>query len=268
LRLHRQLRPRTYLEIGTWQGASLKLASCASLAIDPDFQLTEDVVGVKPLCVLHQTTSDKYFATNDPAQMLGAPIDFAFIDALHNFEFVLRDFIATERHCTSDSIIALHDCCPLDYFMTRDTYIPETPHPTKYPGYWTGDVWKMVPVLREYRPRLALACLDAKPTGLAMCGNLDPDDRTLSDNYAAIVQRWSPVTLEDYGMARLWEDCRVVSSDEWISALQPLGPEIPAVDRAAAPAGTSPVASPAAGRAHPIRKLGRAVKRLKRRIIN
>lgn len=217
--VHANLRPRTYLEIGTWQGASLRLAQCASLAIDTDFQLEAGVIGSKPLCVLQQTTSDSFFARSDPVKFLGQEVDFAFLDALHVFEFVLRDFIHTERFCARASVIALHDICPLDMFMTRPSYLPDHLEPTKYTNYWTGDVWKMIPVLREYRPHLRLDCLDAKPTGLAMCSQLDPSDQTLSDKYSEIVERWAGVSLRDYGMARLLADCQMVSSRSWVVTL-------------------------------------------------
>jgi hypothetical protein len=220
--VHRRLRPQTYLEVGTWQGASLKLARCASLAIDPDFQLLGDAVGAKPACLLYQMTSDDFFGRNDPTQILGRPVDLAFLDALHVFDFVLRDFIATERHCRPQSIIALHDCLPRDYFMTRATYIPRRKQPTKYAGYWTGDVWKMIPVLREFRPDVKLVCLDAKPTGLAMCTTLDPANSSLSENYAEIIRTWRPVKLQDYGMSRLLDDCDTVASGAWLKGLKPL----------------------------------------------
>ena len=40
-RLHRELRPRSYSEIGTLHGQSLRLANCPSIAIDPDFSQAE-----------------------------------------------------------------------------------------------------------------------------------------------------------------------------------------------------------------------------------
>ena len=197
--LHRRLRPRTYFEIGTRRGASLRLASCTSLAVDPSFQLEEGVVGSKPRCILHQSTSDEFFGAHDPIEILGGRIDLAFIDGLHLFEFALRDFIGTERSVSPGSMVVLDDCCPRDLYMARRIEVPEVVQPTKYPGFWTGDVWKLVPILREYRPDLVVRSIDTKPTGLVICTNLDPEDRSLATNYDDIVRRWRDVRLEDYG---------------------------------------------------------------------
>lgn len=224
-RLHDKLRPRTYFEVGTWHGDSLRLAQCASLAVDPQFQLEEGVIGSKPVCIFHQATSDDFFASNDPTAILGGPIEFAFIDGFHNFDFVLREFIATERSCERESIIAIDDCAPRDFFMARHTLVPERQQPTKYPGFWTGDVWKIVPVLREYRPDIQCVLLDTQPTGLAICSNLNPNDHTLTAKYDEILERWRDVRLEDYGMKRLLGDLRFEASDPWVAARKSLHPE-------------------------------------------
>lgn len=50
--LHQTLKPKVYLEIGTETGASLSLANCISIAIDPKFRLQADVSRNKP--ELHQ----------------------------------------------------------------------------------------------------------------------------------------------------------------------------------------------------------------------
>jgi hypothetical protein len=68
---HRRLRPRTYFEIGSRRGSSLRVARCTSLAVDPNFQLEEGVVGSKPVVTLHQSTSDEFFASRDPIGILG-----------------------------------------------------------------------------------------------------------------------------------------------------------------------------------------------------
>ncbi len=225
--VHRRLRPRTYFEIGARRGSSLRVAGCASLAVDPHFQLEEGVVGSKPICILHQSTSDEFFATRDPVEILGARIDLAFIDGMHQLEFVLRDFIGTERSVNPGSMIVLDDICPRDLYMSRRTFVPDAVQPTRYKGFWTGDVWKMIPILREYRPGLDVRCIDTRPTGLAVCTRLDAADGTLAARYDEIVLRWRDVRLEDYGLARLLEDLRMEPADAWVSQLTPLYPGDP-----------------------------------------
>ena len=48
--LHKVLRPETYFEIGTLNGDTLKLAQCASVCVDPMFQIESDIIGLKPSC--------------------------------------------------------------------------------------------------------------------------------------------------------------------------------------------------------------------------
>jgi len=200
--LHTLLQPKTYLEIGTWTGASLQAATCASLAIDPKFQLQAGAIGKKPRCLLYQMTSDEFFGSFDPKVLLGGPIDLSFIDGLHLVEFALRDFIAIERHARPTSVIAIHDVLPVNLRMAE-----RQPH---WGEAWTGDVWKLVVLLRKYRPDLSLQCLNAAPTGLLLCTNLQPASTVLSDRYAELTKEGALLDLGSYGLARYraeWAQC-------------------------------------------------------------
>lgn len=230
--VHAALRPRTYLEIGVATGASLELARCASLAVDPAPGIKRDVRAGKPLCLLHTTTSDAFFAAHDPAALLGGPVDLAFIDGFHRFDFALRDFINVERGCRPGSLILLHDTVPRDAHMTRPLDRIGVEAPTRYPGHWTGDVWKLIPILREHRPDLHIEALDATTTGLLACTRLDSASRVLVDRYDAIVAQWNAVELAAYGLPRFLADCRLQSAAAWRAALRP-------VSAATAPARTS-----------------------------
>jgi hypothetical protein len=160
--LHAHLKPRTYLEIGVEHGETLRLARCPSIGIDPEMQIDHRAIGEKPACLLYSTRSDRFFETYDPEALLGDRIDFAFLDGMHLFEFLLRDFINVERHCRRNSLIVLHDCVPTDLYLARrhreDEALRGT---TRIAGGWCGDVWKMVLILREYRPDLRIYAFDA-----------------------------------------------------------------------------------------------------------
>ncbi len=97
-RLHELLQPKTYVEIGTARGDTLALAACMSVAIDPHFQLSADVVGGKPACHLFQTTSDAFFSDQDLHSILGGHVEMAFLDGMHEYEFLLRDFMHVEKY--------------------------------------------------------------------------------------------------------------------------------------------------------------------------
>jgi hypothetical protein len=183
-RLHQILQPQTYFEIGSRAGDSLALASCASIAIDPEFKLTPAFHNNKPESHLYSMTSDDYFAGHNPASIFGRPIDFAFLDGLHHAEFLLRDFINTEAHCGPDSVIALHDCLPLNAVMaSRNAPVIGHIADPGHPYWWTGDVWLMAEALKKHRPDLLITALDAAPTGLLLVTNLNPASTTLKDNY-------------------------------------------------------------------------------------
>lgn len=194
--IHEKLKPTSYFEIGTLNGETLKLARCKSVAVDPAFQIQSDVIGEKPACNLYQSTSDAFFARNDVEKILGERIAFAFLDGMHLFEFLLRDFINTEKHCWPNSIIALHDCVPLNAEMASRERIMDGPD-ERYRNWWTGDVWKVVRILRAYRPDLRVAVFDAPPTGLVLVTGLDPTSDVLGRAYPEIIRQYRDLSLTD-----------------------------------------------------------------------
>ncbi|MBV9782604.1 MAG: class I SAM-dependent methyltransferase [Acidisphaera sp.] len=213
-RLHRALAPKTYLEIGSRNGASLQLASCASIAVDPAFDLTVDVTKNKPSCHLFRQTSDAFFSAESPREILRAEVDFAFLDGLHLFECLLRDFFHTERHCKPNTIIAIHDCMPVETALTRrDEHqaVQVAPH---HEAWWTGDVWKIVPILKQYRPDLIIHAIDAHPTGLVLVTNLDPLSKVLATAYFRIIEEWRSVGLGEYGIDRLFDLLGLIATSE------------------------------------------------------
>lgn len=177
-RLHEWLAPPTYLEIGVFQGQSLQYAGARTQAIgvDPAPALAYPLpAGARVV----NMTSDDFFARHDVRSLFGGrPVALGFIDGMHLFEFALRDFINLERNAAPDGTILIHDCYPLDRATAereRRTHL------------WSGDVWRLILVLRKYRPDLSVHTLAFAPTGLGMVRGLDPQSRLLADNYDAIV---------------------------------------------------------------------------------
>jgi hypothetical protein len=200
--LHAALEPRTYLEIGTSTGTSLTQSACKSLAIDPKFEITTNVIGTKPSCLMMQMPSDRFFADYDAEQMLGGKIDFAFLDGMHWYEFLLRDFINVERHCRHNSVIAIHDCIPTDaYIARRDGSDQSLRDRSPRPGWWAGDVWKAIVILQKARPDLRIRGFDAPPTGLILITGLDPESRVLEENYFDLVEDMERVDAQDGALA-------------------------------------------------------------------
>lgn len=211
--LHQVIHPDWYLEIGTQTGASLKLSAAKSISVDPDYRLSHEVMHNKPALHAFQETSDAFFKAGR-IKNLGAQIDLAFLDGMHLFEYLLRDFIGTEKCCAKNGLIMLHDCLPWNVAMAqRDRGSAKT-------AAWTGDVWKIVPVLKKYRPDLEIDVLDAAPTGLVIVSNLDPHNTVLEENYEAVLQEYLNITLHDYGIDRYFSslDIQSAADSKWICA--------------------------------------------------
>lgn len=196
--IHTSFKPKTYLEIGSNTGDSLALAACRTIAIDPSFRLNPPFLGKKDVCCLYQIPSDAFFDSYNPEQILGGKIDFAFLDGMHLAEFLLRDFFNTEAYCKNNSIIALHDCIPLDAAMARRQMTgPNIVRSSLEPNWWTGDVWKVVAILQKHRPELRIYPVDAAPTGLIFITNLDPTSQVLKQQYFDILDEINAMTLAD-----------------------------------------------------------------------
>lgn len=173
--LHRTLAPANYCEIGCRLGGSLALAAAPSVGIDPDFEIR---TALKAPTRLFRMTSDDFFAQKDVAAILEQPIDFAFIDGMHLVEYALRDFMNLERHASPGAVIALDDVLPQEMVHAARTRATQV---------WTGDVYRLVPILRHYRPDLAIKVYDIELKGMTIISRLDPDSTVLSDHYGKIV---------------------------------------------------------------------------------
>ena len=171
--LHRSLRPGLYVEVGIRNGGSLSLALGPAIGVDPAPEIT---VPLGDRVRVFEATSDDFFA-HDADTAITQPIDLAFIDGMHLFEFALRDFMNIERHCRATSLVVFDDIFPshpLQAARDRQTRV------------WTGDIWRIVGCLRRFRPDLVLVPIDSYPTGLLLVAGLDPRSRQLVDHYEEI----------------------------------------------------------------------------------
>ncbi len=222
--LHEVLQPRNYLEIGTCTGESLALATCASLAVDPDFsfediQLVRRIVS-KPRLLLFRMASDLFFQQHDPRVLLGEEVQLAFLDGMHHCEFLLRDFINTERHCARNSVIVLHDCLPVEEPMADRASLSRPSIEPHRRWWWAGDVWRTARLLRRVRPDLSFTTLDAPPTGLVLITNLDPDSTALRDHYDEHVQTMLGWSLAEIGLQQHAADMQVEPTGDYVTSEQ------------------------------------------------
>lgn len=209
-RIHEFRKPEWYLEIGTATGKSL-LQSCGkAMAVDPKFRLGElggKLLAGREQLHLFQMTSDAFFKLGI-AEALAGRVNFVFLDGLHLFEYLLRDFIEAERLCDAQSVIAMHDVVPVtDVAAEREWNREKT-------TLWTGDVWKIIPVLQEYRPDLDLKVVNCRPTGLALIGNLDPKNTVLKENYEEVVAKYIEMSIDEFGRDTLAEALTMTSQSD------------------------------------------------------
>lgn len=180
--LHTQLAPvAVYLEVGVQTGASIALAADAGVAIgiDPELGLFHQEHR-RDNQRLYAQTSDQYFGCESCERHT---IDIGFIDGSHLFEDALRDFIYMERHAGSATVVVFDDVAP---------YSQDIAWRVQPPGDWTGDVFKIMAILAEYRPDLTQRLVDVTPTGALMVTGLDPRNVVLERHYDKIVAEWLP----------------------------------------------------------------------------
>lgn len=206
--LHRSLAPDLYLEIGSRTGNSLAIARGDFIAVDPAFNLKRLLTFPGRQGHLFQMTSDEFFASGF-LESTGRKPGFAFLDGMHLFEFLLRDFMNAEARMGPEGVIALHDCCPYDAAMAA--------RERGRTRAWTGDVWKLVPILQELRPDLSIEVFDAAPTGLVVIRNLDPESRILAAAAPELEASLRDVTIEGYGPARFYASFPWASAADFIA---------------------------------------------------
>lgn len=173
-RLHQTLAPRFYFEIGVFDGASLRLTECPAIGVDPDPCI------VRPLQEhqsVHTGISADFFAEPALVAQMG-PLDLSYIDGMHLIENAFEDFVNVEAHSHPLSVILVDDIYPNH---------PQQGLRSRASRHWTGDVWKIIDILRTTRPDLVLIPVDTFPTGTLVVLGADPSDTTLMDDWDVIV---------------------------------------------------------------------------------
>ena len=186
--IHRILEPHNYVEIGVHKGVSLvqALRTTPCIGIDPEpsieYELPTDTR-------IFKLTSDEFFARHDLTELLGGPVELAFIDGLHLFEQVLRDFVNLEQHAAANTVFLLHDCLPLDEV---------TASRERTTDFYCGDVWKAVLALRRRRPDLRMVTVRTAPSGLCLVQRLDRGNHALRKELTEIEACYRALDFDYY----------------------------------------------------------------------
>lgn len=186
---HAELSPKTYVEIGVESGRSLSLARPSTYAVGVDPELA--IVHSQSSWVrLFKETSDDFFSGHDLREVFGGlEVELSFIDGLHTFDQALKDFIGLEAASSPSGIVLFHDIYPV---------VPETASRERSTVLWLGDTWKVILILKKYRPDLNVFTIPAWPSGLTVVSGLDSSSSLLRLNYDKIVAEWMGSTLVEY----------------------------------------------------------------------
>ena len=204
-----------YFEIGSRTGSSLALSQSPSIAIDPFFQLKKDPIGKKDFCLIFQETSDSFFENTFP-KFSHLKCQLAFIDGMHLFEFALRDFINLAKISSKQSLFLFHDSMPWSYRMaTRNNKALGRYEP------WTGDIWKLIPILMDAGMKNNINLLTSAPSGLLAI--LNPEKKIitkLEESYDEICAKWLNEELSQDWLLNLYQRDIFIKPEVYLRSLE------------------------------------------------
>jgi hypothetical protein len=186
--IHNELKPTTYLEIGVSKGKSMELASTNTtvVGVDPAFQIDADITAEARLFPI---PSDDFFERYDlHTELRSDQLDLVFIDGLHLFEQVYRDFYHVEEYANENTVVLVHDCFPVSE-LTADR--------ERTTNFWAGDVWKIIPCLQQERPDLSVHVIPCRPSGMAIISGLDRTCRRLQSNEEGLIRKYQDLKYSD-----------------------------------------------------------------------
>ncbi|MFT6285969.1 MAG: putative O-methyltransferase YrrM [Halieaceae bacterium] len=187
-RIHQEYQPKGYLEIGVSKGKSMALANAEThvVGIDPAFQIDAEISAQARLFPI---PSDDFFARyNLFDELRYEQLDIVFIDGLHLFEQVLKDFVNVERYANKNTVVLIHDCFPVSEL---------TAERNRSTNFWTGDVWKIIPCLHRERPDLNVNVIPCRPSGLGIITGLNPQSTHLASNLDSLMAHYAALGYQD-----------------------------------------------------------------------
>lgn len=153
-----ELGATRYLEIAVETGSTLFEVSCMSkTAVDPRFlfdKSDEEVLNRFGHCQCFEMPSDQFFRERRNSS---DPYDLVFIDGLHNFDQVMRDFVNSIKCAHSRTVYVIDDTFPCDVFSSLRDQQQALELRAQYSiGFqgnaWHGDVYLFVILLPLYFP--------------------------------------------------------------------------------------------------------------------
>lgn len=153
-----------YLEIGVESGNCFStIKATEKIGVDPvPAQPATQRELAKPGVQYFPMESDRFFQ-EEAARVLSKGVDVVFIDGLHTFAQTYRDCVNSLKHLNQGGVIFVHDCLPAN--ASEATVAASYEEVGKlvgstWDGYWTGDTWKAITLLRSQHTDVEAFVLD------------------------------------------------------------------------------------------------------------
>jgi len=143
-----------YLEIGTqfgWTPEAVQIPNKTGIDPNPQHSLKFMPPGIKSLVM----TSDEYFAKKNDLILF----DFIYIDGLHVFQNVYRDFVNSVNCLSENGLILVDDVIPVDIHSASTNQlqaVAERNWQGNISKAWQGDVYKLLSLIANEIPFLEL----------------------------------------------------------------------------------------------------------------
>jgi hypothetical protein len=145
-----------YLEIGVQGGHTfLDLDFQYQVAVDPVFRF-DYTKYVSNRMVFFEEESDKYFS-----RKIKCKFDLIFLDGLHAFDQIFRDFCASIQYAHDQTIWLIDDTLPSSMLAaSRNSLFCRVARKCLRQPAWMGDVFKVVYAIHDYFPQYAFATFE------------------------------------------------------------------------------------------------------------
>lgn len=156
--LSKKLAAKRYLEIGVETGITFHQVDCEiKTGVDPHFLFDPSMaygLNQHGSCDYHAISSDLFFRRHKRG---GEPYDIVFIDGLHHFDQVMRDFVNALSFSHPRTVFVIDDTLPCDVFSAMRDQDQAIKLRNQYSqgvisNAWHGDVYLFVLLMPIYFP--------------------------------------------------------------------------------------------------------------------
>ena len=182
--IHQLLKPAHYLQLGVDRGDALRSVGLETRCIVVANGAKLDLDVVEP-DEFYPMASKAFFNHHQVRELFGgAAVDLALLRGPSSYESLLEEFIELERSVGARTVICVEGTYPVE---------GKSAHRRRRTDYWVGDRWKLVAILKAYRPDLYIQTLPAAPSGLTLITGMDPESTVLTERFEEINRVFAPI---------------------------------------------------------------------------